>query len=92
MASRRKLKKAIQFASGELMEDVLFKTLLAKKDISDKTDKVLEEIANLSTEFTKRAGKPDAKENPELVKKYYKKLFADWNKEIEKMVKSIEKV
>lgn len=92
MASRRKLKKAVQFASGELMEDVLFKTLLAKKDITVKADKMMEEIANLSTEFTKRAGKPDAKENPSLVKKYYQKLFEDWNQKIGDLVKDIEKL
>ncbi|VBB47178.1 conserved hypothetical protein [uncultured Paludibacter sp.] len=91
MASRRRLKKTIQFASGELMEDVLFKTLLAKKDITEKTDKILVDIAHLNGEFTKRAGKPDAKENPVLVKKYYKKLYEDWNKEIEKIIKEIEK-
>lgn len=92
MASRRKLKKAIQFASGELMEDVLFKTLLAKKDTTEKVDKIMEEIANVSTEFTKRAGKPDGKENPALVKKYYQKLFKDWSVAIEGLTKSIEKV
>ncbi len=92
MASRRKLKKTIQFAAGELMEDVLFKTLLAKKDITEKVDKIMEEIALLSTEFTKRAGKPDAKENPALVKKYYKKLFEDWNKKIGVLITEIDKI
>lgn len=92
MASRRKLKKTIQFVSGELMEDVLFKTLLAKKDITEKTDKMLVEISNLNTEFTKRAGKPDAKDNPALVRKYYNKLFSDWNEQVEKIIKEIEKM
>lgn len=92
MASRRKLKKTIQFVSGELMEDALFKTLLSKKNITEKTDKLLVEISNLNTEFTKRAGKPDAKDNPALVRKYYNKLFADWNKGVEKIIQEMEKI
>lgn len=92
MASRRKLKKAIQFAAGELMEEVLFKTLMAKKDVTEQVDKMLEEIALLSTEFTKRAGKPDAKENPALVRNYYKKLFEDWSAKINSLVKAIENI
>lgn len=92
MASRRKLKKTIQFAAGELMEEVLFKTLMAKEDITEKVDKILEKIALLSTEFTKRAGKPDAKENPALVKIYYKKLFEDWSQKTSDLVQEIEKI
>lgn len=88
MASRRKLKKTVQFAADELMENVLFKTLLADKDILAKADKILVKISEMSTEFGKRAGKP----NKEAVKKHYQKMFEDWNSEVEKIMKEVEKL
>jgi len=92
MASRRKLKKTMQFVASELITDVFFKTLLSKKDVSEKADKLAVEISNATAEFRSRVGHYDSKENPKMVKIFYRKLYTDWNAAVDKVVKDIEKL
>lgn len=90
MASRRKLKKNMQFVASELITEVFFKTLLSKNDIIEKTDKMAVEITTMASEFRARAGRYDGKDNPKIVKEYYRKLYADWNGAVDKIVKEID--
>lgn len=92
MASRRKLKKTIQFISSELINEIYFRCLLSDKVDFDLVEKMSVDILKICSEFIQRAGHPDGKENPRLVKVYYKKLFADWEVEMEKVVKDMEKI
>jgi len=39
-----------------------------------------------------RANRPTGKDNPQLVKAYFRKLYADWQKTMEKIVGEIEKL
>jgi len=92
MASRRNLKKTIQFVSSELITDVYFRCLMSNKIEEDKVDKIVLEIAENSREYILRANRPTGKDNPQLVKAYFKKLYADWQKTMEKIVGEIEKL
>jgi alkyl hydroperoxide reductase subunit AhpF len=90
MASRRKLKQTIKFVSSELITDIFFRSLMSKEIQSEKINQLVMDVAALSREFTLRANRPDGKENPKLVKTYYRKLFADWQTAIDKVIKEIE--
>ncbi len=92
MASRRNFKKTIQFVSSELITDVYFRCLMSNKIEEDKVDKIVLEIAENSREYILRANRPTGKDNPQLVKAYFRKLYADWQKTMEKIVGEIEKL
>jgi hypothetical protein len=90
MASRRKLKNTIKFVSSELITDVYFRCLISKKVDEQKVESLVEEIMALNREYVLRANRPDGKDNPKLVKAYFRKLFADWQVAMEKVIKAIE--
>lgn len=90
MASRRKLKKTIQFVSSELITDVYFRCLMSKQIDNQKVDNLVIDIMALSKEFILRANHPDGTENPKRVKIYFRKLFSDWQIAMEKTIKEIE--
>jgi len=90
MASRRKLKKTIQFVSSELITDIYFRCLVSKDINTEKVDNVTVEVMELNREFILRVNRPDGKENPKLVKAYFRKLFADWQVAMAKVIKEIE--
>lgn len=90
MASRRKLKKVISFVSSELLSDVYFHCLASNKFDSKKVEQIALEIAELKAEFISRTGTVDGKENPAIVKKYYRKLYSDWLKAAEAIAEKIK--
>lgn len=92
MASRRKLKQTIKFVSSELITDIYFRCLMSKKLDNQKVDDLAVEIMATSREFTLRVNRPDGKDNPKLVKAYFRKLFADWQAAMAKIIKEMEKI
>jgi len=92
MASRRKLKQTIHFVSSELITDIYFRCLMSKEIDDQKVDKIVIEIMDLNREFVLRVNRPDGKNNPKLVKTYFRKLFSDWQTAIEKVITKIEKI
>jgi hypothetical protein len=90
MASRRNLKKTIKFVSSELITDIYFRCLMSKKIDDQKVDSMVIEIMALNREFVLRVNRPDGKDNPKLVKVYFQKLFSDWQKVMDKLIKEIE--
>jgi len=90
MASRRKLKSTIKFVSSELITDIYFRCLMSKNVEEQKVAGLVENIMALNREYILRANRPNGKDNPKLVKAYFKKLFADWQVEMEKVIKEIE--
>lgn len=89
MASRRKLKKTLNFVSSELITDVYFRGLVGGKFDSPKVDKIVADIVELNNEFTLRANRSGGKNNPKIVKAYYTKLYADWQVAVEKVIEDI---
>lgn len=90
MASRRKLKKTIEYVSTELMTTVYFRCLMSKEVDEQKINEVTVAINQLNQEFILRANHSDGKNNPQVVKTYFRKLFADWQLAVEKIIKDIE--
>lgn len=74
MANKRELKKAIHQVTAALFaECILFKEFIPGVD-SNKADQLLDKILNFQDEYLKRVVNYGGKENPILVKKYFKKL------------------
>lgn len=92
MASRRKLKKTIQFISSELISDIYFRCLMTKEIDVEKVDAVSVVVMALSREYILRSNRPDGKDNPKLVKAYYRKMFIDWQLAIQGVIKEIESI
>ena len=63
------------------------------KDIdAEKVDAVSVVVMALSREYILRANRPDGKDNPTLVKAYYRKMFIDWQLAIQGVIKEIESI
>jgi len=92
MASRRKLKKTIKFVSFELITDVYLRCLKSKDVDDQKIDNIVVHIMSLNREYILRANRPDGKDNPTLVKAYFRKLFADWQTAMEEVIKEVESI
>ena len=92
MASRRKLKKTIKFVSFELITDVYLRCLKSKDVDDQKIDNLVVNIMSLNREYVLRANRPDGKDNPQLVKAYFRKLFSDWQTAMEKVIKEVESI
>ena len=92
MASRRKLKKTIKFVSFELITDIYFRCLTSKNVDDQKIDALVVDIMSLNREYILRTNCPDGKDNPNLVKAYFRKLFVDWQAAMEKVIKEIENI
>lgn len=92
MASRRKLKKTINYVSTELMTEVYFRVLLSGKSDDAKVEALSVEIADLNDRFILRAGHPDGKNNSAIVKAYFRELFSDWQTAVDAIVKKMDEL
>ncbi|MDD3320498.1 MAG: hypothetical protein PHS59_03545 [Paludibacter sp.] len=92
MASRRKLKKTIQFVSSELISDIYIRCLMSKDVDLELVEKISVDIMKTNVEFILRANRPDGKDNPKLVKAYYRNLFADWQKAMDIITAEMDKI
>lgn len=82
MASRRKLKKTIKFVCSELISEVFFRHLLSGKSDEEAVNNLVLQISDLGTEYTKRCNRPTGKDNPVLVKEYFRSLYKSWNEKV----------
>jgi len=77
MASVRELKKDINFLASELVTEAYVKQLLKEDVNNDKVAQVMVDAIEFRNELVRRANHPDAKDNPKMVKAFYKKLRKD---------------
>ncbi len=92
MASRRKLKKTIQFVCTELITDIYFRLLINPNAQEQAAENLVLEVSAMAKEFSLRANRPTGSDNRLLVKAYYRSLFGAWNENISKIVSQIEKL
>lgn len=90
MAKRRNLKRDIGYVAGELFTEVLVAKMLTPGINHDKADELLGAILDMQDEFVQRASNPTGKDNPKLVREYYKKLEADLQQAIDDIVSKIQ--
>ena len=89
MASRRDLKKDIAFLADDLFTNSYFKQVLFENVDQQKLAEVIVKSVDFRNQFMARVNHTDGKNNPKLVKAYYKKMriemmqqYADLSQEL----------
>lgn len=87
MASRRELKKSVNYIAGELFMECMISSTYVPGVDNSKADKCMSEILNMQDEFINRISHTESGN----VKGYYKKFYEDFNKKVEEIIESISK-
>ena len=77
MASKRDLKKDIEFLASDLLTNTYFKQTLFDNVDQQKLAQLVVKSFEFQNQFMARVNHPDGKDNPKLVRSYYKKLRKD---------------
>ncbi|MBO7467590.1 MAG: hypothetical protein J6T94_07930 [Bacteroidaceae bacterium] len=85
MASRKNLKKTVNYIVDELCTECLF-TEFAKKADKEKVDEILMDIMSLQSEFLARCSHTE----PGNVKGFYKKFYDDFNAQTDAILAKIK--
>ena len=82
MASRKELKKNINYIAGELFTECLVNSLYVPGTDKQKADELMAEILKMQDEFISRISHTE----PGNVKGFYKKLRADFNAKVDEII------
>jgi hypothetical protein len=77
MASVRILKKDIDYLVFEVISDCFAYSGLHPENKSDKLSAIISDAVNLRNDLIARVNNPDGKDNPKIVKAYYKSVEKD---------------
>jgi len=77
MATKRDIKKDIRYLCEQLILDALELSEIAKEDDKQKIVEIVTEIASLYNDLISRSNHPDGKDNPKMVKAYFKAISSD---------------
>jgi hypothetical protein len=77
MASIRGLKKDIDSLIFEVISDCFVYTGVNPDDSAEKVTAIISDAVNLRNDLIARVNNPDGKDNPKIVKKYYKSVEKD---------------
>jgi len=96
MASKRDIKKDIDLLMSLVLNDCFFVLEYNQKVDQDAVMEIAADVIRKHREFRVRANHPDGKDNPKLVKKYYKNLNAELltaaDEALEKLSAEVKKV
>ncbi len=76
MASRRRLKKDIDFLTFEVISDC-YNYIYLHPENGEKVMDIVKETVASRNNLIARVNHPDGKDNPKLVKAHYKAVFSD---------------
>lgn len=88
MASRRNLKKNINYIAGELFAECLVNSLYVPGTDKQKADELMAEILKMQDEFVSRISHTE----PGNVKGFYKKLLSDFNAKVDEIIDAMGKL
>ncbi len=88
MASRRELKKNVNYIAGELFAECVVCSLLIPGTDKQKADDVMAKILKMQDEFISRISHTE----PGNVKGFYKKFRSDFNSNVVEIIDEIEKL
>lgn len=88
MASRKVLKKNVNYIAGELFAECLVNSLYVPGVDKEKADELMSEILKMQDEFISRISHTE----PGNVKGYYKKFRADFNTKVEEILEALGKL
>ena len=89
MASRKNFKKAIASVMGELFIEAMVCKMYMPGVDGEKADALMSRILDSQADLITRVSHTDGKDNRALVRKYYKELRADLEKEVEAVMAEI---
>jgi hypothetical protein len=85
MASRRDLKKNVNYIAGELFAECLVNSLLIPDTDKAKADALMAEVLKMQDEFVSRISHTE----PGNVKGFYKKFRSDFNAKVNEIIEAI---
>ena len=85
MASRRDLKKNVNYIAGELFTECLVNSLLIPDTDKAKADALMAEVLKMQDEFVSRISHTE----PGNVKGFYKKFRSDFNAKVNEIIEAI---
>lgn len=88
MASRRTLKKNVNYIAGELFTECIVNSLYVPGTDKKKADELMAEVLNMQDEFISRISHTE----PGNVKVFYKKFRADFNKKVDEIIDAMGKL
>ncbi len=77
MASVRELKKDIDYLVFEVISDCLLYSEIRPDMKSEEVSSIIEDAVEFRNDLIARVNNPDGKDNPKIVKAYYKKVGKD---------------
>jgi hypothetical protein len=91
MASRRQLKKDINYLTFDLLAECYTYQFFHKDLKSEMVDEVASGVLDNRNDLVARINHIDGKENPKLVKTHFKKIREDFSKSVEMLDKLAKK-
>ena len=88
LASRRELKKNVNYIAGELFTECLINSMFIPGTDKDKADELMSEVLKMQDEFVTRISHTE----PGNVKVFYKKFRADFNAKVNEIIEAIGKL
>ncbi|WP_455590634.1 hypothetical protein [Bacteroides sp.] len=88
MASRRELKKNVNYIAGELFSECLINSMFVPGTDKAKADALLADILSMQSEFVSRISHTE----PGNVKGFYKKFRTDFNNKVSEIIDAIAKL
>lgn len=88
MASRKVLKKNVNYITGELFAECLVNSLYVPGVDKEKADQLMGEILKMQDEFISRISHTE----PGNVKGFYKKFRSDFNAKVEEILDAMGKL
>ena len=85
MASRKELKKNVNYIAGELFTECLVNSLYVPGTDKKRADSVMAEILKMQDEFISRISHTE----PGNVKGFYKKFRLDFNAKVDEIIEAI---
>jgi hypothetical protein len=85
MASVRRLKKDIDYLIFEVISDCFVYSNLHPENKPDELSSLISEAVELRNDLIARVNNPDGKDNPKIVKAYYKSVEKDLLKGVDKL-------
>lgn len=82
MASRRKLKKNVNYIISDLYRECMFQTLLKPEIKEESIDEIVGEVFDIKVEFVSRISHTE----PGNVKGFYKKFKEDFSKAVSDLI------
>lgn len=88
MASRRQLKKNVNYIAGELFSECLINSMFVPGTDKAKADALMGEILSMQSDFVNRISHTE----PGNVKGFYKKFCTDFNAKVNEIIDAMAKL